>query len=75
MAPEVIARQLYSTEIDIWSLGIMVIEMLDKEPPYFNFRPMEAMSLIRDMNPPSPRHPVSRNVAKSHLSIKDSTPL
>ena len=57
MAPEVISRQLYGTEIDIWSLGIMAIEMLDKEPPYFNCRPMEAMSFIRDLSAPQPSHP------------------
>ena len=57
MAPEVISRQLYGIEIDIWSLGIMAIEMLDGEPPYFNCRPVEAMTFIRDLNPPKPRHP------------------
>ena len=41
----------------MWSLGIMVIEMVDKEPPYFNYRPMEAMSYIRDHAPPQLKHP------------------
>ena len=48
----------------MWSLGIMMIEMIDGEPPYFNHRPMEAMSYIRDHSPPQLNHPdkVGRNL-------------
>ncbi|XP_035901191.1 serine/threonine-protein kinase PAK mbt [Anopheles stephensi] len=52
MSPEVISRLPYGPEVDIWSLGIMVIEMIDGEPPFFNEPPLQAMRRIRDMPPP-----------------------
>jgi len=52
MSPEVISRLPYGPEVDIWSLGIMVMEMVDGEPPFFNEPPLQAMRRIRDMPPP-----------------------
>lgn len=47
-----IYRLPYGPEVDIWSLGIMIIEMIDGEPPFFNEPPLQAMRRIRDMPPP-----------------------
>ncbi|CAH0400088.1 unnamed protein product [Chilo suppressalis] len=55
MSPEVISRLPYGPEVDVWSLGIMVVEMVDGEPPFFNEPPLQAMRRIRDMPPPRPR--------------------
>lgn len=52
MSPEVISRLPYGPEVDVWSLGIMVIEMVDGEPPFFNEPPLQAMRRIREMPPP-----------------------
>jgi serine/threonine protein kinase len=33
-------------------MGIMVMEMVDGEPPFFNEPPLQAMRRVRDMPPP-----------------------
>ena len=53
MSPEIISRIPYGTEVDIWSLGIMLVEMLEGEPPYFDEPPLTAMRIIRDIPGPN----------------------
>ncbi|XP_030331020.1 serine/threonine-protein kinase PAK 4 isoform X2 [Strigops habroptila] len=65
MAPELISRLPYGPEVDIWSLGVMVIEMVDGEPPYFNEPPLKAMKMIRDNLPPK-----LKNIHKVSPSLK-----
>lgn len=43
-------------QVDVWSLGIMVVEMVDGEPPYFSDTPVAAMKKLRDEPPPTVRN-------------------
>ncbi|XP_035380473.1 serine/threonine-protein kinase PAK 6b [Electrophorus electricus] len=73
MAPEVISKIPYGTEVDVWSLGIMVVEMVEGEPPYFSDTPVAAMKRLRDEPAPSVRNtnkisPVLRDFLDSMLT-------
>ena len=53
MSPEVLMpKATYGMPADIWSLGIVAIELTEKEPPHFNLRQMTAMLTIQDGPPP-----------------------
>ncbi|XP_059349211.1 serine/threonine-protein kinase PAK 3-like [Ammospiza nelsoni] len=57
MAPEVATGQPYGPKVDIWSFGIVGIEMLEKEPPYWDQSHASARRLIAKVGTPKLQHP------------------
>mmetsp|Transcript_30317 Transcript_30317/g.84725 ORF Transcript_30317/g.84725 Transcript_30317/m.84725 type:complete len:501 (+) Transcript_30317:50-1552(+) len=57
MAPELIRGHDYGIKVDIWSLGIMVMEMAEGEPPYMEFPPLRALFLITTKGIPDLKEP------------------
>merc|ERR1719198_1498193 len=53
MAPEVIQQKPYTQAADVWSLGILLYEMLEGDLPFSHFKnPMTAMMRIPHMKAP-----------------------
>ncbi|GIQ80494.1 hypothetical protein KIPB_001300 [Kipferlia bialata] len=55
MSPELIRGSDYTTSTDIWSLGILLLELAESEPPYMQLPPLRAVFLIATRPAPSLR--------------------
>lgn len=57
MAPEVSTGSKYDYKADIWSLGIVALEMAEGQPPLANQNPVRALFLAASISPPTLQNP------------------
>jgi len=66
MAPEILLERNYGKEVDVWSFGCVVMEMVDGVPPYFQYPPEKATKLIVENGAPP-----LRNAERASSEVKD----
>lgn len=52
----------YNEKADIWSLGILIIEMIDGKPPYMKYSAHKACEMISKKAPPKPKNTISKDL-------------
>ena len=67
MAPEVIRSEPYDAKCDIWSTGILMLELANGEPPHMRTPPDQALGLIARAPPPRLRDEARWSVLLRHF--------
>lgn len=75
MAPELIKGQEYDNKVDVWSLGITLMEMAEGEPPLYKEPPLRALLLITVNPPPRLREPSKWSQSMSHFLARCLDPV
>eukprot|EP00768_Dysnectes_brevis_P006582 gnl/Dysnectes_brevis/523_a579_2191.p1 GENE.gnl/Dysnectes_brevis/523_a579_2191~~gnl/Dysnectes_brevis/523_a579_2191.p1 ORF type:complete len:477 (+),score=157.95 gnl/Dysnectes_brevis/523_a579_2191:85-1515(+) len=57
MAPELIRGLPYDAKVDLWSLGVLALELAEGVPPYMDLPPLRAVFLVVTQPAPSLRNP------------------
>jgi len=57
MAPELIQGRKYDAKVDVWSLGVTLLEMAEKDPPLLDEPALRALLLITINPPPTLKQP------------------
>jgi len=70
MAPEVIRSKKYDQKVDVWSVGIMLMEMCEGLPPYIDLPELKALFMITHKGAPDLRQPEKWSVSfRESLSL------
>lgn len=51
LSPEMVSGQPHTAQTDVWSLGVMMVEMLTGLPPFYHHSTQRTMQAIRDEPP------------------------
>ena len=71
MAPELVLEKEYDWRVDIWSLGILCVELAEMRPPLFDLIPLKALFIITDYNKPPPTLQDPKSFPKLDLFISN----